>query len=62
MIEPCRRDDLESIGYMLVYFMRGQLPWSGLYHETESKHRRLILKKKESISLNRLCEGLPRMY
>jgi len=58
-IEPSRRDDLESLSYILIYFLRGSLPWQGI---KANKHRRYdaILKMKQASS--GLCEGLPREF
>jgi len=56
-----RNDDLESLGYMFVYFLRGRLPWSGLRGATDEEHRHKILEKKRSIPLEQLCETFPRM-
>ena len=61
MTESGRCDDLESLGYMLVYFLRGELPWSGLEHNAKSDYPELVLEKKTSISVEHLCAGLPRM-
>lgn len=55
----CYRDDLESLGYMLVYFMRGNLPWQALKKETKSAEHRRTLKMKEGISVSDLCTSLP---
>lgn len=58
-IEQSRRDDLEAIGHMLVYFVRGQLPWSGLEAKTKQEKYQKIKEKKEQMPLNELCEGFP---
>ena len=63
-ISPSRRDDLESIAYMLIYFLKGRLPWQGLetgQHHSERKYG-LILDKKQQTSIAQLCEGLPPVF
>jgi len=55
---PIRRDDLKALGYMLVYFMRGRLPWQGLKAKRDAKYL-LVLEKKQATSASALCAGLP---
>ena len=58
--EQSRRDDLESISYILLYFLRGRLPWQGLKVNNKDDRYRKILEKKKSTSSKELCEGFPR--
>ena len=58
-MELSRRDDLESIGYVLLYFSKGSLPWQGLQARSDLERYKLITEKKFSISVERLCHGLP---
>ena len=57
-IEQARRDDIEALGYILVYFMRGNLPWQGLKARNVKEKYEKIKEKKISIYLNVLCQGL----
>lgn len=55
-----RRDDLESLCYVLIYFLKGSLPWQNIKNEMDRKQRNeRILEKKLSTSLSILCTGLP---
>ena len=56
--ELSRRDDLEAIGYVLIYFAKGRLPWQGMATKTKEERYKKILAKKLEISSAELCEGL----
>jgi serine/threonine protein kinase len=57
--EQTRRDDLESVGYILVYFLRGSLPWQGLQAKDDKEKHRNILESKVRNPPEKLCAGLP---
>jgi len=61
-LEQSRRDDLEAIGHMLLYFLRGSLPWSGLDAKNKQEKYRKIREKKENTPLEDLCRGFPEEF
>jgi len=58
-IEQSRRDDLESLGYVLVYFLRGELPWQGLKAKTMKEKYEKIMEKKIATQIDTLCKSFP---
>lgn len=60
--EQLRRDDLEALGHVFFYFLRGQLPWQGLKAPTNKQKYEKIGDKKRTTSSNVLCEGLPKQF
>lgn len=60
--EQGRRDDLESIGYILIYLIKGILPWQGLHVKQGEDHYQKIAQKKQEVKLSELCDGLPKQF
>jgi serine/threonine protein kinase len=60
--EHSRRDDLEAVGYVLVYFLKGRLPWQGFTAKNKEERYRKILKKKMEVTPRELCEDLPEEF
>lgn len=56
--EQSRRDDLEALGYVLLYFAFGRLPWQGINAAANEKTHQ-IGKRKLAIPFGELCKGLP---
>ena len=60
--EQGRRDDMEALGYVLMYFLRGSLPWQGLKLNKGDDRYKKIYETKKSTTPEELCAGYPRQF
>jgi len=61
-IEQSRRDDIEGILYVIMYFLRGSLPWQGLTAKNKAEKYKRIMDMKMSTSAETLCKGFPSIF
>jgi hypothetical protein len=61
-IEQSRRDDVESIGYVLMYLLRGILPWQNMKAKDTKTKYKMIMEKKISTPADFLCKGFPNEF
>lgn len=57
--EQSRRDDLEAIGYMLIYFLNGKLLWQNIESDSWTEKLNTIARIKEKTSVKKICANLP---
>ena len=58
-LEHGRRDDLEALGYILIYFLLGSLPWQSLKNKEQSKKFKKIMEVKIDTNFEILLNGFP---
>lgn len=59
-----RRDDIISILYVIIYLLKGKLPWCGLKVESDDKRTKaeMVYEVKKRTSITELCDGLPAIF
>ena len=57
-----RRDDLESLGYSLIYLMKDDLPWNRLDGENEISKNQITGEMKAELAEEDFCGGLPSLF
>lgn len=61
-IEQSRRDDMEGLGYLFIYFLKGDLPWQGIKAKNVKEKYEKIKEKKIMTKIDELCNGLPEEF
>jgi len=61
-IEQSRRDDLESLGYVMLYHLRGSLPWQNMKASNKKEKYEKIMEKKLGTPIEILCKGFPNEF
>ncbi len=61
-IRQGRRDDLESMIYILIYFLKGRLPWQDVKAKTKEERYKLIHEIKSKSTIESLCKDIPNEF
>lgn len=58
-IAPSRRDDLEALGFVFLFFLNGKLPWDDIKARDKRTRNDMMLRLKHETTVPELCEGAP---
>ena len=58
-VEQSRRDDLESLSYLILYFLEGTLPWQGLKITSRPQRFKEITRLKKNLKVENLDGNIP---
>ena len=61
-IRQSRRDDLESMLYILIYFLKGKLPWQDIKAKQKEERHKLIFQIKSKVTIESLCKDIPEEF
>lgn len=61
-VEQTRRDDMESLGYIFLYLLKGSLPWQGIKAKDKAEKYEKIKEMKNTITAKELFKGLPEEF
>ena len=61
-IRQSRRDDLESMIYILIYFLKGKLPWQDVKAKQKEERHKMISEIKSKVTIESLCENTPKEF
>ena len=61
-IRQCRKDDLESLMYILIYFYKGKLPWQDVKSKKKEEKHLKIKEEKLKTSVETLCKDMPKEF
>lgn len=60
--EQARRDDIESIAFVMIYFIKGKLPWQGVSGKNKEEKYKKIKERKIDTPITELSRGLPPQF
>src|SRR5260370_2255967 len=61
-VTKLRHDDLELLAYVIVYLVKGRLPWQGIAVHPGQVHHDEVLRLKQATMAKTLCKGLPQPF
>ena len=61
-IEQSRRDDMEALGYVFIYLLKGKLPWQGIPAHDQTQKLAKIYEAKRKTSIEELSHEIPKQF